>query len=411
MRNVLTVLKYELYSILSKPSFWLTTFLVPLMVIGINVGTQVLIQGAVSDATSPGAMGGGAAMPPIAYVDEAGLIQRVPPAIPAAALHPFPNQEAARAALAAGEIAQFYVIPADFVESGQLVQVVVKFAPISSSTTEQAMHYLLSANLVDDPARAAAVVEPLWSVETHALAPQEAGRQETMLTTAVPIAIILIFYLVLTFTGSYMLQSVTREKENRTAEVLLVSLRPRELLLGKVLGLAVIALGQVALWVGAGVLVLDQARAALAAAAGFALPAGFFVWGFLYFLVGYLLYGSLMAGLGALAPTAREGNQALFVMLVPLMIPLLANTVFVQAPNGALATLLSLFPLTAPVSMPTRLAVAEVPFWQPLLGLALLAASAYLVVLLAGRLFRADTLLSGSALSWTRVTDELRKSR
>ena len=96
-------------------------------------------------------------------------------------------------------------------------------------------------------------------------------------------------------------------------------------------------------------------------------------------------------------------------MLVPLMLPLLANTVFVQAPNGALATLLSLFPLTAPVSMPTRLAVAEVPFWQPLLGLALLAASAYLVVLLAGRLFRADTLLSGSALSWTRVTQELRQ--
>jgi ABC-2 type transport system permease protein len=397
MRNILAVFKYELYSVLSKPSFWLTTLLVPLLVIGINIGTQVLIQGAVSDAGLSGDMTAPADIPPIAYVDEAGLLRQVPPAIPTAALHAFPSRDAAQEALAAGKITQFYVIPADFVETGKLILVVEKFAPISSSTSEEAMRYLLSANLVDDPARAAVLVEPLWSVETHALAPQEAGPQETLLTTVVPIAIILIFYLVLAFTGSFMLQSVTREKENRTAEVLLVSLRPRDLLVGKVLGLAVIALAQVTLWVGAGILVLDQARQMVATAASFALPAGFFVWGLLYFLLGYLLYGSLMAGLGALAPSAREGNQAIFVMLVPLMIPLLVHTV------------LSLFPLTASVSMPTRLAVAQVPFWQPVVGLALLAGSAYLVILLAGRLFRADTLLSSNALSWTRVAKELRK--
>lgn len=409
MRNVLAVLKYELYTILSKPSFWLTTFLIPLLVIGVNVGTQLLIQDAVSDATLSGEAAAPADIPPIAYVDEAGLVQRVPDGIPAEALLAFPSREAALAALAAGEVTRFYVIPADFGETGELVLIVNKFAPISAAADEELMRYLLSVNLVDDPARAAALVEPLWSVETHALAPQEAGRQQGFLTTVVPIATILIFYLVLMFTGSFMLQSVTREKENRTAEVLLVSLRPRELLLGKVLGLAVIGLAQVTLWVGGGVLALDQARYAIAGVASFALPAGFFIWGLLYFLLGYLLYAALMAGIGALAPTAREGNQAIFVMLVPLMIPLLTSTAFSEAPNGALATFLSLFPLTAPVSMATRLAVAPVPFWQPPVGLALLAASAYLVILLAGRLFRADTLLSGSALSWARVTQELRK--
>jgi hypothetical protein len=59
--------------------------------------------------------------------------------------------------------------------------------------------------------------------------------------------------------------------------------------------------------------------------------------------------------------------------------------------------------------MPARLAVSQVPIWQPLVGLALLAGSVYLIILLAGRLFRADTLLSGSAFSWARVSDELRK--
>jgi ABC-2 type transport system permease protein len=410
MRNVWSVVKYELYTILSKPSFWLTTFLVPLLVIGLNVGTQVLVQSEVSEAASAGTAGAPAGAAPIALVDEAGLVQRMPADIPPEALQAWPSQEAARAAMAAGEIAQFYVIPADFLETGRLLLIIDQFAPISSSAEEEAIRYVLSANLVDDPGRAAALVDPLWSVETHALAPQESGRQTSFLTTVVPIATTLIFYLVLTFTGSYMLQSVTREKENRTAEVLLVSLRPRELLMGKVLALAVLGLGQVIVWVGGSVLVLDQARQAIATAAHFALPAGFFVWGFLYFLVGYLLYGSLMAGLGALAPTAREGNQLVFVIVIPLMVPLLVNTAFSEAPNGALVTFLSLFPLTAPVSMPTRLAVAPVAFWQPLLGLALLAGCAYLVILLAGRLFRADTLLSSSTLSLARVRHELQKT-
>lgn len=409
MRNVLTVIKYELHAILSKPSFWLTTFLLPLLIVGINVGTQLLIQNEINDARPPVDATKPAGAPTIALVDEAGLIQRTPPGIPAEALQTYPCQEAARAALEAGKLNQFYIIPTGFMKTGELVLVVNKFAPISSATDQEIIRYLLSANLVDDPARAAALVEPLWSVETHALVPQEPGRQESPLTTAIPLAIIMIFYFILVFTGSFLLQSVTREKENRTAEVLLVSLRPRELLLGKILGLATIALAQVALWVGGGLLALDRARQMVATVASFALPVRFFVWGLLYFLLGYLLYGALMAGLGALAPSAREGNQAIFVMVVPLMIPLLANIVFSEAPNGALATILSLFPLTAPVSMPTRLAVAEVPLWQPPVGLALLALSTYLFVLLAGQLFRADTLLSSGALNWARVTRELRE--
>jgi ABC-2 type transport system permease protein len=410
MRNVLSVMKYELYTTLSKPSFWLTTFLVPLLIIGINVGSQLLVRNATSGASQAGNPAAPGNVSSIAYVDEAGLIQRVPPEVPEGALRAFPSQEAAKAALEAGEISQYYVIPADFMETGKLVLIVNKFAALSSSQDQQMVRYLLGANLVDDPARAAAVVEPLWSVETQALAPQEPSRQDNPLNTVVPLATIMIFFFVLTFTGSFMLQSVTREKENRTAEVLLVSLRPHELMLGKIVGLAVIGLAQMVIWVGGGVLVLGQARQVIATAESFALPAGFFIWGLLYFLLGYLLYASAMAGLGALAPTAREANQATFVMIVPLMLPLLANVAFSEAPNGALATFLSLFPLTSPVSMVTRLAVGEVPFWQPVVGLLLLAASGYVVVLLAGRLFRADTLLSSSALSWSRVTRELRKS-
>jgi ABC-2 type transport system permease protein len=90
------------------------------------------------------------------------------------------------------------------------------------------------------------------------------------------------------------------------------------------------------------------------------------------------------------------------------MIPLWLNNVFMQEPNGDLATFLSLFPLTAPLAMVTRLAAGGVPLWQPIAGVLALAATAYGFVLLSARLFRADTLLSSASLSWKRIVKELR---
>jgi ABC-2 type transport system permease protein len=86
----------------------------------------------------------------------------------------------------------------------------------------------------------------------------------------------------------------------------------------------------------------------------------------------------------------------------------LSNT-FVEAPNGILATVVSLFPLSAPTAMLPRLAAGGVPFWQPLVGLAALAVTTYLFVLLAARFFRADTLLSTASMSWARVREEFKK--
>jgi ABC-2 type transport system permease protein len=104
----------------------------------------------------------------------------------------------------------------------------------------------------------------------------------------------------------------------------------------------------------------------------------------------------------------REGSQFTFVLLIPLLIPLWLNNVFFNDPHGMFATVLSLFPLTAPTSMMTRLAVGGVAAWQPFAALAGLIITAYLFVLLAARFFRADTLLSGASISWGRIAGELK---
>ncbi len=132
------------------------------------------------------------------------------------------------------------------------------------------------------------------------------------------------------------------------------------------------------------------------------------MWALIFFLLGYVVYASALGALEAIAPTMREGSQFTFIMLIPLLIPLWLNSVFTNDPHGPVATALSLFPLSAPSAMMTRLAVGGVPAWQPFVALAGLLITAYLFVLLAARFFRADTLLSSTSLSWGRIAAEIR---
>jgi ABC-2 type transport system permease protein len=106
-----------------------------------------------------------------------------------------------------------------------------------------------------------------------------------------------------------------------------------------------------------------------------------------------------MACLGALAPTARQASQVVFLVIWPLIVPLFFLPALVEDTRGALATGLGIFPLTAPVAMMARLAVGGIPRWQPPLAALLVAGTAIYAVKIASRLFRAQTLLSGNPFS------------
>jgi ABC-2 type transport system permease protein len=211
--------------------------------------------------------------------------------------------------------------------------------------------------------------------------------------------------------GGFMLTSVSKEKENRTVEVLLVSLKARDLMLGKIVGLAGVGLLQMTIWLGVGLLGLSQARRMIENAGDFGLPAGFVPWTLAYFLLGFFLYAAIFAMLGVMASSLRQANQLIYVAIIPLIIPLILATTLIEQPDAALSVALSLFPLTSPVAMVTRLAAGPVPLWQLLLGLALLGAAAYAVVLLAARFFQVENLLSKQSFSWRRMAGQLRPGR
>ena len=333
MRNIFLVIKHEISTTLLKRSFWITAFLFPLLIVGINVGVPLLISRSVDNnpALIPSAENTGQ-IPVIGYVDQAGLIKAIPSDVPQGLLQMFPNEASAQAAVKDGEMDEYVIIPGDYLQTGNLIVVQRNFKPLGN-TPEDLFKYVIDTNLSGDAALAAALSQPAQQVELHSLAPDNTSRESSPLAFLVPTAVLFIFFFLLIMSSGFMLQSVSREKENRTVEILLLSLRPRELMLGKILGLSVVALIQIAIWMGGGLLVLGRGREMLSGLANFELPSGFVVWALLYFLLGYLLYASLMGAIGAMAPNARESGQFTFLVLMPLMIPVLLNNLFVHTPN------------------------------------------------------------------------------
>jgi ABC-2 type transport system permease protein len=424
MRNIWLVVKHDVGATLRQRSFWILTFVMPVLLMGMNAYT--LLQGSGALATPSGAAGeqgqpaSPANLPTIGLVDEAGLITQVPPGFPVDQLVHFPDQAAARTALEAGDIAQYVDIPADYMASGKVTVYARNFQLLQtgdsqglafSGGNEWAIQDLIDYNLTSNAQLVQTLRNPTPSTLTapHVLQPPSgAGTENRAMAQVVASLMPYVYYFLLMMGSNYLLRSVVAEKENRTAEVLLLSLNPRELMVGKIGAMSVVTMVQVVIWVGGGILILNQG-AALMQVASFAFPPAFLLWAMLFLVLGFLLFASVMAAAGAISPNAREGNQVIWLLILPLMPTLMFGSTFLEAPNGTLALVLSLFPFSAPAAMVTRLAVASVPLWQVLVSLAGLALTTCLFVTLSARFFQARNLLSQESFNWRRLATGWRR--
>ncbi len=407
MDKLLLVLKNEIITTVGRRSFILTTIGVPLLGV-----LALLVMSAINSNPESGAAGAVSnifsgeterSALPEGYVDPAGLVQTLPEGVPAEALRAFPDEDSARQALEAGEIAAFYLIAPDYLESGELVYIRPDFNPLSAFDQSGLMQWILTVNLLGGDEDLAQRINNPITPEVVSLAPEQETRDEdNPLTFFLPYGVTMLFYVMIMMSSSFLLNSVTKEKENRIMEVLMASVSPRQLLMGKIAALALVGLGQTVLWAGTAITLLRLSGRTLSLPASFQLPLSFLLWSVVFFLLGYAIYASLMAGVGALVPNLREASQATFVVIIPLIIPLMLITPIIDDPNGALATGLSLFPLTAPVVMMTRLSAGGVPVWQPLLSAGLLLLTAFIILRMVTNLFRAQTLLSGQPFTLGR---------
>lgn len=266
MRNVLLVIRHEIARTIGKPSFWISAFVFPMLIFAFTFGSQLMARGMtdgddeaefldlVTGASAP------TELKPTGYVDLAGVIKSLPDGLPVAVLEPYPSIEAADMAVEEGAIDEYYVLPQEFADAREIVLVQRSYSPFQPLEGGNLFEYVVTYNLIGDPDVAVLLQNPLSSVvlERSTPAQETPSAVGNMGQSLAPMAMLFIFFFVLTMSSGYVLTSVTKEKESRVVEVLLSSLNPRELMLGKLIGLSAVALLQMAIWLGGSLLVLRE---------------------------------------------------------------------------------------------------------------------------------------------------------
>ena len=285
--------------------------------------------------------------------------------------------------------------------------------PAAPTTTTTAIKNFLSSNLLAGkvPLTTVARIEaPLNLVtirltETGAIAPEQGGFGNLIIPGV--FSLLLVFAII--FSSAYLLQGLSEEKENRLIEILLSSVSARQLLTGKILGIGAAGLAQVAVWVVSAPLLLNLASSSIG---GFIstiqLPANFLVLGIVYFILGYLLFAVVSAGIGAISSNSREGQQLIGIFTLPLLIPLWFTSLLMLFPNNPIWVVLTIFPLTAPVEVMIRLGVSDIPAWELAASIAVLGLSIIGVLLLTIRVFRTYLLMYGKRPKLGEIIRSLR---
>ncbi len=402
MNKTTLVMRYDMAATLRSRSFLLMALIVPVAAVLAFLIASLLQEraaGSTPVATETGSM---VELKREGYVDLAGVIRTIPDEVPPDTLVAFADESAARQALSRGEIVGYYVVAADYVVSGDLTYINPDYRIVAFFDQFWTIQHTLQVNLLGDQNRRARVLPPM-DLEVLPLAPAEPSIEwGSGISFYFPYAVMMLFYFVLMMAGSTLLNSVANEKKNRTMEVLLVSVSPRQLLAGKILALGSLGLLQAVLWMATGYGLLRLAGRPFSIPPSMMPPVSVLAWGLLFFLLGYAVYASLMAGLGALAPNTREASQVVLVVIWPLLIPLFFIRAILEHTHQALSVGLSLFPFTAPLAMMARIAIGGVPWWQPVLAALLLLATAWLVVRAVAKLFEAQMILSGQPLTTRR---------
>lgn len=391
------VLRNEVVTQISRRSWILVTFGLPLVVAVIMLAPQLLRRGS-PVMPSPGSSSSITNVLE-GFVDYSGLVRELY-GNAAELLRRYPDEAAARKALDAKEIAAYYVVPPDYAETGQFSYVMPDPKAFSLDGQSWAMSWALAVNLVGGDVDLAAQLEYPAVVTLHPLSSQISPDVGEGWAYWIPYAAAMILYVMIIMSSSLLRSSMGDERKNRLLEILMSSLSPPELLTGKIVALAIVGLIQTAVWVGTGYLLLRFGGSQMALPPASAVPVTLVAWSLLFFLLGYGVYATLLAGLGVLTgPNVPGSSSADFVIIWPMVIPIFFMTIIIPNANGLAAVALSMFPLTAPIAMITRLAVGGIPLWQPLLSAALLAATSAVVLRAVSRAFRAQVLLGGQPVT------------
>lgn len=411
MDKLLVIAYREFKERATNRGFLLMTFLLPVFLIGVWAVSGVITIGS-EEAQGQSTEAEGSFTPEVGafgLVDRSGLVQTLPEGLPAESMARFENEAPARQALQAGDIAAYYLVPQDYRQSGTVERVSPELPAFPPNVSR--FERLLVENLAAEAGseRTGVLLQPLGPGDLQAVTLTPQGEEGATSFPILPLLVTMAIMVPLFTSGSYLLQSLAEEKDSRIVELLLVSLRPFQMFAGKLLGVSGLILVQYLVWGGAAALVLFVVDVNLVQMlGGFNLSPLELLLALPFALGGFLIYASIMAGLGALAKDMEDSRMWVFLITLPMMLPIYLWFSIASAPNGLVATLLSLFPYSAPVTMVMRMSTTNVPPLEIALSLGLLLLAGLVTLWLVARLFRVQTLLSGESLSAGRMWSALR---
>ncbi len=411
LHKVWLIAKREFWFNLRRRAFLASMFLFPIFFVGLFVLGGALGASSATDISSYVAVG---------VVDESGIVVRAD-GTPYLAEMPEPfrlyeSVAAAQRAFEAGTLDGYYVLRANFLTALKPEAYYRRDKIFGEALTRHLMREVLkpsAAAQVGDADLVARLESPLGEMAIYRIgSPTELPREALFAAIFAPILVGALMFVMTMNTSQFLMLGLADEKENRMMEMFMTSVRPIEMLWGKLIGLGALGLLQIGVWLLMGIgFAATQGTDVLGTLATFQLDPSFLLVVALYAMLGYVVYGAIMAAIGASVNTDQEARQVASLISLVGVLPMLFLVAYFVDPNGGAALVLSLVPFTSPVGMPLRMAVATVPAEHLWLGIGLQLVTIAGVMWLAARVFRLGMLNYGKRLSLRDVWRALREGR
>ncbi len=386
MRLILTVATHEFKNTYARRIFLVITAALPIVaVLALGVAWAIENLGDGEQKTAK-----------VGYVDGTGLFTSHL-AQPGLEFVPFTTPDEGMAAMLGENIKRLYVIADYYLKTGVVQRFKVGSGIDLGGDDDPGLSAFLLDNLSESVPESDVIERLKDPLVLANIAVDSEGNRRDLDGARIAFFLGLAFLLMLSLaiTGGFLLQGVGEEKESRIMEVLLSSVTPSQFMIGKVLGLGAAGLTQILIWVISARVLLEVLPSVLTDK-DFTLPGiAPTLLAVAFFVLGYLLFATLNAGLGAVAPTRQESQQLSIIVALPLIIPIYAWVYIVENPTAGVTKLLTFLPFTAPIVVLQRLGPGAIEPWEVAVSLVILALTVAGSLMLVGRVFRAFLLSYG----------------
>lgn len=391
-RKLFAVIRHEYMTIVKQPSFWVSLLAMPVIfAIVFFIGVLTDTDQKVDLKTDK---------PQVTIVDDSGVIVESVAGEYGLTRGDSSQLDQLKRSVQAGELDGVIVYSKQLAESGKYMLYV--------DTTDKTKNNQAVISEIAKVVLQQSILEPLESQQLASIAVSggsaevisyENGSLARQLPEyVVPGAFLVLFYIILIFSVGYALSSVSEEKENRSIEMVLSYVKPRTLILGKLLGIILVTFTQIIIIVG---LALVAYAAARALGNDLQLPIDVsdltfvpmeILLGAGFLIVGFIFYVALMAMIGAIFPSSKEASAFSTVFFILPAVPFWGVDAIINEPSGLFAQILTYFPLTSPTTVLFRNAIGNISLAEGILSLLVLVVTASLTIVLAAKAFRLGTL-------------------